>query len=216
MPLAIDTIFFDVDGTLVDAKKDISVAMNRALREMGLPEKPHEEIISYVGSGVGRLIAKSTGSDDPAMVERGIRLYTEHYLKHPADHAALYPHVRETLEYFARKTKYVLTNRYRSFTVPLLESLGMAHYFAGVIGGDNETCVKPSPRIFDCPVTKPVFDRERSLIVGDMDVDIQVGKNAGIRTCWVTYGLGRREDVEKLKPDFIIGDIAELRGIIKR
>ena len=214
--LDIDTIFFDVDGTLVDAKRDISAAMNAALREMSLPERPHEEIISYVGSGVGYLVGRSIGSDDPALVERGVRLYSEHYIRHPADHAFLYPHVTETLDYFSGKTKYILTNRYRSFTVPLLESLGLAHYFAGVISGDDETCVKPSARIFECPVTKPIFDRDQSIVVGDMDVDIQVGKNAGMKTCWVTYGLGKREDVEKLRPDYTISDIAELRQIIKR
>ena len=51
-------------------------------------------------------------------------------------------------------------------------------------------------------------------MVGDMAIDVQTGKNSRIKTCWVSYGLGRREDVEPLKPDYMINDIIELKDII--
>jgi phosphoglycolate phosphatase len=57
--------------------------------------------------------------------------------------------------------------------------------------------------------------KETTLIVGDMAIDIMTGKNSGVRTCWVRYGLGKAADVEPLKPDFMIDDLSELRDIVK-
>lgn len=211
----IDTIFFDVDGTLIDATRDISIAMNRALAEMGLPERTHEEIVSYIGTGVSYLVRRSIGSDDEALVDRGVRLYGEYYARHPADHAVIYPHVKETLEYFAGKKKYVLTNRYGWLADEALKAVGLRHFFIDIIGGDDEMCIKPSPCVFDRLEKKYKFDRRRTLIVGDMAVDVETGKNSGVAACWVTYGLGKPEEVEKLDPEYVIDDISGLKKIIK-
>lgn len=211
----IDTIFFDVDGTLVDATRDISAAMNRALVEMGLPEKSHSEIVSYIGTGVRYLVTNSIGRDDEALIDRGVRLYSEYYIRHPADHTIIYPNVVSTLDYFNKKKKYILTNRYSQFADAMLRAIGLRHFFLGIIGGDDETCLKPSACVFDRPEHKLELDRGRTMIVGDMDVDVETGKNAGIKTCWVSYGLGKRGEVEKLKPDYIIDDMGELKKIIK-
>ena len=64
-------------------------------------------------------------------------------------------------------------------------------------------------------VSKEKIDKTKALIVGDMDVDILTGKNTGVKTCWVTYGLGRIEQIRDLKPDYIIEDLIELKEIIK-
>ncbi|HPM42855.1 MAG TPA: HAD-IA family hydrolase [Candidatus Omnitrophota bacterium] len=213
--LDIDTIFFDVDGTLVDATRDITNAMNRALAEMGLPQKPHEEIVSYIGTGVRYLVSSSIGRDEEALVDRGVRLYSEYYVRHPADHTVIYPNVVNTLEYFSRKRKYILTNRYSRFADAMLRAIGLRHFFLGIIGGDDENCLKPSACVFDRPDNKIEFEKEKTMIVGDMAVDVETGKNAGIKTCWVSYGLGDPDEIARLKPDYSLDDIGELKKIIK-
>jgi len=212
----IDTIFFDVDGTLVDATRDISIAMNRALVEMGLPERPHDEIVSYIGTGVRYLVGSSMGLDDEALIDRGVRLYSEYYIRHPADHTIIYPNVVSTLEYFSAKKKYILTNRYSRFADAMLRAIGLRQFFISIIGGDDETCLKPSAGVFDQPAQRVEFDRRRAMIIGDMAVDVETGKNTGIKTCWVSYGLGKPEEVKKLNPDYIIDDMGELKKIIKQ
>ncbi len=211
---SIDTIFFDVDGTLVDASGDIANAMNHALRVMGLPELPKEAIISHVGSGVKDLIRKSLGSDDKALIEKGTRLYSDHYIAHAADETVLYPHAVDILEYLKDKRKIILTNRYALFADVALQGLGIRGYFEEIIGGDDENCLKPSACIIDRAAKRLGINKNISLIVGDMDVDVMTGKNAGVKTCWVTYGLGRVEDVAPLKPDYIIEDLMELKEIV--
>lgn len=214
--ISVDTIFFDLDGTLIDARADIVNAMNYTLRTLGYNEKSFEEIVSYIGTGVSDLIAKSMGTRDVRLVGEGIRIYGEYYLKHPADHAKLYPHVIEVLEYFGNKRKFILTNRYARLAEAALVKLGIAKYFEDIIGGDDEKCLKPLACLFDSFAPRLKIDRASAVIVGDMDVDIMTGKNSGVKTCWVTHGLGKAEDARPLKPDFIIDDIAELKKIIKQ
>ncbi|MDD5135839.1 MAG: HAD-IA family hydrolase [Candidatus Omnitrophica bacterium] len=211
----IDSIFFDIDGTLIDARQDIVTAMNYALRQMGFPEKPFDEIVSYVGTGVTYLIAKSLGSEKADLVERGVELYTNYYIAHPADKATLYPHAREILEHFKKKRKIILTNRYTRFAEPVLNALDIRGYFEDIVGGDDEKCLKPSACVLEPVVSRLRIDKSRSLIIGDMAVDIMTGKNSGIKTCWIRHGLGKDEDVRPLDPDFIIDDLIELKGIIE-
>lgn len=213
--VTVDSIFFDVDGTLVDARRDIANAMNHALKTLGLRTLPDAEIISHVGTGVKSLIASCIASDDPKLIDEGTRLYGEYYLSHASDEARLYPNAVEILEYLKPKRKFILTNRYTAFTEPVLKGLGIRGYFEEIIAGDDESCVKPSACMLDRVVPRLRIDKSRSLIVGDMDVDVMMGKNSGVRTCWVTHGLGKIEEIRDLRPDYIIEDLIELKEIIK-
>ena len=211
----IDTVFFDIDGTLVDARRDIANAMNHALKSMGFAALPDEQIISYVGTGVTYLVRNSLGTDDETLVAEATRRYGEYYVSHAADEARLYPHAIEMLEYLRGRRKFILTNRYAAYADALLKALGIGRYFEQIIGGDDETCLKPSACIIDRIAARLGIDKRTSLIVGDMDVDIMTGRNTGIKTCWVTHGLGRIEDVKALKPDYIIEYLIELKEIVK-
>lgn len=209
-----ESVFFDVDGTLVDARLDIAGAMNRVSKTLGRPEKSVEEITSYIGTGVKYLIRKSLDSDDALLIDKATALYESEYLKHPADHARLYPGVVPTLEALSVKRKFILTNRYAHLASALLEKLGILKYFEDVFGGDDESCIKPSACVFKKILPGLGLDRRGALIVGDMAVDVLAGKNSRVKTCWVTYGLGKKEEVLRLKPDYVINNIAELVNIV--
>jgi len=212
---AVNTVFFDLDGTLADARLDIAGAMNRALKILGRPEKSAEEISSYIGTGVSYLVRKSLESDDAGLVDKASALYEEEYLKHPADHTILYPGVTEILKTLSDKRKFILTNRYSCLALALLEKFGIRGFFEDVFGGDNENCIKPSACVMAKILPAIGVDKKEALIVGDMDIDVMTGINSGIRTCWVTYGLGKKEDVLPLKPDYVINNISELGRIIR-
>lgn len=209
-----DTIFFDIDGTLVDATADIAAAMNYALEVLGYPKKPKEVIDTYIGTGVKDLISKSLGSNDAALIERGVEIYGKRYEEHPADRAIVYPGVRETLEALKSKRKFILTNRYARYADVLLKSLDLRRYFEEIFGGDDDECVKPNICLFERIASRIDFDKARAIIVGDMGIDIMAGKNAGIKTCWISHGLGQAEEARKLRPDYMIDDIRELKRIV--
>lgn len=212
---AIDAIFFDVDGTLVDARKDIVNAINFTLRKLGLEERPEASIVSYIGTGVKDLARRSLGPENEALTDHAVDIFSRYYVAHATDTSRLYPHVEETLKHFKDKDKYIITNRYSKFADVTLKSLGIRNYFKSIIGGDDEECLKPSACVLDRFFDKSTINKSKSIIVGDMAIDILTGKNARILTCWVTYGLGKIEDVKLLKPDYIIDDLIELKGIIE-
>lgn len=213
--IEIDIIVFDIDGTLVDSKNDIAKAVNHTLEKLGVGQKPSEKIISYIGTGVSDLIKKSLGRKHANLAEEGIRIFGDFYVKHSTEESALYPHVKDILEYFDGKRKFISTNRYVRFADATLRGFGIRNRFEDIIGGDDENCMKPSSCVLEKVFSGVEIDKGKMMMVGDMAIDIETGKNFGIKTCWVTYGLGKRKDVGPLKPDYVINDIVELKDIIK-
>ncbi|MFH0925327.1 MAG: HAD-IA family hydrolase [bacterium] len=212
--IEIDILIFDVDGTLVDSTTDIVKSVNFTLRALGLQEKPFKQTASYIGKGTRDLIKRSLGINDVNLINKGLEIYRDYYLEHSTDESRLYPHVKEILSYFSLKKKFILTNRYKESAQVTLNRLGIGIFFEEIIGGDNEDCLKPAPCSIEKLASRLKVDRKKILFIGDMDLDVVTGKNADVKTCWVTYGLGKREDVEKLRPDFIIDDLTELKDMI--
>ncbi|MFQ5867415.1 MAG: HAD family hydrolase [bacterium] len=210
----IDLIIFDLDGTLVDSRDDIANAVNFTLKKIGLKEKSISEISSYIGTGVEGLIRKSLGNKEEVLLKKALSAFEEYYKKHSTDNSVLYPNVKEILEYFKGKKKVIVTNRNYEFALLTLKTLGIYDYFEDIVGGDDIGCMKPSSCPLDMSMHRLNANKEEAIIVGDMDLDIVAGKRAGIITCGVTYGIGKKEDIIKAKPDFIIDDIMNLKNLI--
>ena len=211
----IDLILFDLDGTLVDSRKDITNAVNFTLKKIGLKGKTLEEVTSYIGGGVGNLIRRVVGKNRGNLFGRAVSIFEEYYRKHSTEESRLYPGVADVLEHFKNKRKALVTNRNYEFAVLTLKALGIYDYFENVFGGDNNSCVKPSSCQLDKAISELKADKNETIMVGDMHIDVLAGKNAGITTCAVTYGIGDKEDILKAKPDYVIGDILELKDIIE-
>jgi HAD superfamily hydrolase (TIGR01549 family) len=210
----VQLIIFDLDGTLVDSKKDIANSVNFTLRSLGLEEKDDSLISSYVGRGIEDLIKKSLGEKNSAYFSKALDIFIDYIKKHAVDNTVLYPGVRDILEYFKDKKKVIITNRKYEIADIVLKGVGISGYFNEVIGGDDLDCMKPN----SCPLDKVIqrfnIAKTAAAIVGDMDIDVLTGKSAGVLTCAVTYGIGKRADIIKAKPDYIIDNIIDLKNII--
>ena len=209
----VELIIFDLDGTLVDSKEAIAKGINFALKKVGLKEKSVKEISSYIGIGVDHLIKESLGAEHKNLFER-TKSALENYRREFANDFVLYPGVKEMLEYFKDKRKVIITNGKHEFALLTLKELGISDYFDDILGGDDLECVKPSACPLERIVDKLDIDKERTIMVGDMHLDVLAGKNAGITTCAVTYGIGKKEDILKARPDYVIDDIVKLKKII--
>ncbi len=212
MPQKINLLIFDLDGTLIDSKRDIANAVHWTLRDLKLPQISDEEVYAYVGNGVRPLILKSVG-EHPEAYKKGLAIFKNYYQEHLLDHTVPFDGVEEVLKYFAAKKKAVFTNKPQYFTDPIIKGLKLDPYFDAVIGSDAGFPKKPDPaaihhllKKFDCPPDKAV-------LVGDSKVDIETGQNAGILTCGVTYGFRPAEEVREAKPDFVVGNLPELVGL---
>lgn len=211
----VDVILFDLDGTLVDSREDIVSAVDHTLQQLGLDKKSFEEIVSYIGTGVTDLIRQAVGEENKDAIDKGVDIFTDYFGEHYADKSVLFPHVHEVLEHFKDKRSMVATNRRTSMTKATLRKFGIEKYFCKLIGGDDDDCLKPS----SCPVDKAlsgnINEGEKAIMVGDMALDVMAGKEAGILTCGVTYGIGKRDDLEKAGPDHLIDDLIQLKDIVK-
>jgi len=239
IPQDIRLIVFDLDGTLIDSKEDLALSVNLMRGEMGQTPLEYELIASYVGQGVGVLVRRALGNGKPeavpdADVERGVDIFLRTYRLHMLDHTVTYDGVREALaeldgrqsppssQSVARgltvpRKMAVLTNKPVIFSRAILAGLGIASHFAFVYGGNspelNQT-KKPDP----VGVFKLMGDTgataEQTLMVGDSDTDVLTGRNAGVWTCGVTYGIGSHT-LEATPPDALLGDLRELPPLLR-
>jgi phosphoglycolate phosphatase len=211
---SVKLLIFDLDGTLVDSKEDLCLSVNAMREQMGLGPLSHELITSYVGQGVPNLMRRALGDQaTEENVEKAIAIFLEYYRVHMLDHTATYPGVREALKELSNRKLAVLTNKPVVFSREMLRRLGLARAFLSIYGGNSFAQKKPDPvGVYALVKTTGVSARE-TMIVGDSDTDVLTGRNAGIWTCGVTYGLGS-QTLERTPPDLLLGDLRELPPLL--
>ncbi|OGC11665.1 hypothetical protein A3K48_04115 [candidate division WOR-1 bacterium RIFOXYA12_FULL_52_29] len=211
--LPIELLLFDFDGTITNSLPSAVKAIQKMLKEFNFPPKSTAEINEHIGFGETALVSGSIGSGDPATIEKAKEAYF-HHVKDLAGEVEVFPHVREILEYFKSKRKAILSNKRDALIHHILKLHGLDHYFSAVYGGDTSPCLKPDPCVSNQIIKTYQIDKENVLLVGDMTIDVETGKNAGIRTCAVTYGFDDKAKLAAAKPDLLIDDLLELKELI--
>jgi phosphoglycolate phosphatase len=212
--MPIQLVIFDLDGTLIDSRLDITNALNYALGPYSFPQLSVEDTVKMVGEGITRLIEKIIGEGKASMkvdvTERFLTYYTQHLL----DHTREYPGVRDTLEKLSSYQKAVISNKKEYLSRKVLGGLGLLHYFDVIIGSDTIRERKPSP----VPILKVLSELHvqpgEAAIVGDSNYDVDAGKAAGITTVAVTYGYRPREVIAHA--DYLIDRMPDLLPLIER
>jgi phosphoglycolate phosphatase len=207
-----DLVIFDLDGTLIDSKRDLSCAVNAARVHRGMEPLDNDTIFSYVGEGAPILIRRALGpgaTDDE--VQDTLAFFLEYYKEHMTDYTALYPGVAATLDRLeaAQVKMAVLTNKPVAMSRAIVEALGVSRHFERVYGGNSFGQKKPHPvgiatLLADCAVAPG-----RTLMVGDSVVDIRTARNAHVMACGVTYGF-QPETLSTDPPDLLIDRIEQL------
>ena len=211
-------LVFDLDGTLIDSKLDLALAVNAAREHLGLPPLQHEEIFGYVGHGASLLIRRSLGATpSEEQVERALQFFLEYYVKHMLDNTLTYPGVREALAELAargfgpgkERPMAVLTNKPVRFSERIIEGLGLSGYFRHVYGGNSFEKKKPDPVGVETLLRDCKAQPREAMVIGDSEIDIQTARNAGTWACGVTYGMGSHMLAE-YPPDLLLDSLAEL------
>ena len=207
-------LVFDLDGTLVDSKRDLALSVNAMRKEMGLAPLALELVSSCVGHGVTLLVRRSLGSQaTDENVEKGLAFFLDYYRQHMLDNTTPYPGVSEALEKLKGRKMAVLTNKPVNFSREMISRLGFAPYFSYVYGGNSFPQKKPDPAGLHKLMEDLQVSARETVMVGDSDTDILTGKNAGVLTCGVTYGFGA-QTLENVSPDLIIDDMRELPPLL--
>jgi phosphoglycolate phosphatase len=209
----IRALIFDLDGTLIDSKLDLALAINAMLDHMGRDEHAHETIFGFVGNGAETLVRKSLGDGATDQdVKRGLAYFLSYYRAHMLDNTVLYPGVVQALERFRQLERYsmaVVTNKPVHFSRAIIDGLSLSRYFVSVYGGNSFEKKKPDPMGIEILLSEMRASRDQAMMIGDSQVDMKTARNAGIFACGVTYGF----DLEGLRshpPDILVDNLTEL------
>jgi phosphoglycolate phosphatase len=211
--IPVKLMVFDLDGTLADTGADLAGSVNRTLQSLGLPTRPDPEILGFVGDGVRKLIERSLGDAFGERFEEALKRFEEIYAEHLLDQTTLYPGVPDVLRHFGAKEKVLITNKTRDFTLTICSGLGIAGFFKEIIAGDSNEFMKPDPRLLLPLLGKFGAGTAETLVIGDGVNDILLARNAGVRSCAFLNGLGSREKLLRLDPDFTIEKMIDLEQI---
>jgi phosphoglycolate phosphatase len=209
--LRVDLMVFDFDGTLADTGRDIVQAVNVTLRTLGLPERPYEEAIGFIGDGVQLLLERSLGEEKMGLYAEARKIFLTYYGEHLLDTTGLYDGVEEVLGHFEAKKKWIVTNKLYAFTVKIAETLGIRRCFEGIIGRDSTPYAKPDARLLRGLMTRYDVSGERTVVIGDGIHDLIMAGSAGAWGCAFLNGLGDRKKLLRHSPDFACEHILELK-----
>ncbi|HRH40819.1 MAG TPA: HAD-IA family hydrolase [Pyrinomonadaceae bacterium] len=212
-------LLFDLDGTLIDSRDDLADSVNLTLSELNLANLPSEMIYNFIGEGVFNLINRSISASLKREAEiefsnHGVEIFRKIYAENCLIKTKLYEGVSETLDELGDYQKAVITNKPWNFSVQILEGLGILRHFKIVCGGDSFAERKPSPVPLVQTAKRLNCLPEECLMIGDSWVDIEAGKNANIKTCGCIFGFRGRDELEKVKADFLIEKFSELTQIL--
>jgi len=211
-------VIFDLDGTLLDTIEDLGNATNHALRSLGFPERKREEYYNLVGRGITNLFkgAVPEGCDTPETIDRMRELFLAHYGVHLCDFTHPYPGIVDLLKHITAHGVQlaVASNKYQEGAETVVRHFFGRFSFAALLGQQEGFPLKPDPGIVDLCRQAAGVTKEEILYVGDSNVDMQTGKNAGVDTVGVTWGFRSREELEAFHPLAVVDKTEELERLI--
>jgi len=190
----IHLIVFDLDGTLVDSRRDLADATNALVAELGGSPLPELVIGEMVGNGAAVLVKRALAGtgldpDTPGALSR----FLHHYDARLLATTRPYPGIFETIQLLgATRRLAVLTNKPAHATMRVLDGLGLLPFFDDVIGGDTAHGRKPDPTGLLALVSRAGVTPEATLLVGDSPIDLATARAAGTHICLARYGFGYR------------------------
>jgi phosphoglycolate phosphatase len=205
-------LVFDLDGTLIDSRRDITTAINQTRDGYGLPPLALEQVINMVGEGARVLIERALGSDIPShQIDEALATYLDHYRDVCLDETHPYPGIEEMLSALAGAYPLaLLSNKGESLSRKVLAGLGLDRFFREILGGDSLPTRKPDPSGLRLLAERLGFPVERVMLVGDTRIDAETAQNAGAPFALVEWGFPRPSEVDSLKADLRVARAEEL------
>ena len=190
-----DFYIFDLDGTLLNTLDDLTSAVNATLTHFGFKTRTKSEVCSFIGNGVKQLLIRAF-DNDIENYDEVLTYYYGYYAKHSTDQTKPYDGVVELLRRLKSQGKKlaIVSNKGDLPTKSLAKQ-----FFDGLIDvalGENESAgihKKPAPDSVELALKQVGIPKEKSVFIGDSDVDIQTAKNAGLPCISVTWGFRDEE-----------------------
>jgi phosphoglycolate phosphatase len=195
--MAIRLVVFDLDGTLIDSRRDLADSINALLRELGAAPLELDAVTAMVGEGAATLVRRALAASGlPADTPHALERFLAHYDQRLTTHTLPYAGIAEALEALAAADLRlaILTNKPQRATTTILERLGLSRWFFQVVGGDTAAGRKPDPAGLLSIAKTATAAAAETLLVGDSAVDLQTAHRAGSAICLARYGFGLHLD----------------------
>ncbi|MCK9202153.1 MAG: phosphoglycolate phosphatase [Gallionella sp.] len=221
LPLNVQAIVVDLDGTMLHTAPELAESANRMLRDMDYAPVSQELLASFIGNGISWLVKRALTGDmhatpDAALYDHALPIFEQHYTELLLQ-SRVFDGVIEGLDAMkaAGFRLGCITNKVERYTLPLLAGTGLAQYFEIVLAGDTLPEKKPHPlpllhaaKFFNVPI-------EQLLLIGDSLSDTVAARAAGCPVFCVPYGYNHGEPVETLDLDAVIADLPAALKLIK-
>lgn len=206
-------VIFDLDGTLVDAYAAITKSFNSTMQKLGYPKKNPHLIRRAVGLGDENLLRPFVKPKD---LQNALFVYRRYHKIDLPRKSRLLPGAKTILAYLKNQgyKMAVASNRPTKFSWILIRCLGLTRFFDYILCADKLKYGKPHPEILNKIMRKIGVDPKQTLYVGDMVIDAQAGRRAGVATVIVTTGSSLKSDIEKERPLRVFPKINMLREIL--
>jgi phosphoglycolate phosphatase len=213
-------IAFDLDGTLIDSRRDLADSANALITELGGTPLSEEAIGKMVGEGAALLVRRAVQGagvripDLAGALRRFLEIYDERLLIHTRLYDGMADVVRRAR---SAARVIVLTNKPLKPSERILEGLGVRDLFDEVVGGDGALPRKPDPSALFAMMQSAGAIADRTMLVGDSAIDLETARRAGVRCCLVSFGFGFQNLSEQPAPDvWIAENPAALSNVIER
>lgn len=207
-------VVFDLDGTLVDSFGAIAESANAARVALGLPPLPAPEITRHVGHGLWHLLGTVVG---PEYVDRAVPLYREAHAKIYLDRTKALPGALESVRrlHAAGIRLAVASNKLSTFSRGILEHLGFAPFLDAVEGPDTAGATKPDPAMIRRCLAAMGIEAAEALYVGDMPLDVESARQAGVAVALVATGAVARGKLASTGVT-VLEDVSTVEDVLAR
>ncbi len=209
MPIPYRGLLFDFDGTLADSYDAITATVNHVRSVHALPPLSKDQVRGLVGHGILQLMSDIVPGGDPAA---DAAIYQQHHPSVMFAHTQLLSGVADALlELHRRSVKLaVCSNKPVELTRKLLQALGVSSYFDAALGPEDAGKPKPHPEMVNMAIQKLNVSKEQALYIGDMVVDIETARNAGVDVWVVATGSNDEKTLLEGQPDKLLHSMKEL------
>ena len=211
--MGIRLVIFDLDGTLINAYPAIAKSFQYTMRALRYPQQAPLVIRRAVGWGDGNLLRPFVEKQD---FPEALRIYRRHHAKALLRHASLFPRSKALLRQLKERgfALAVASNRPTRFSHIVLRHLQIFSFFDCILCADKLTHRKPHPEIIRKILHQLDVRPREAIYVGDMAIDAQAGRRAGVKSIMVTTGSSSRQELRRQKPYRIVRGVADILPVI--
>ena len=208
-------VLFDLDGTLVDSYAALAEAVNHARRQHGLHELSAVRIRGFVGDGLETLLQRAFESEQVPASARAA--FESRYDEICCAESKVLADVEETVAalHDLGVAMAVCTNKPTSFSVKILDYLGLSPLFRAIVGPDLAGARKPDARHVLHTLKAMQCAAAEALFVGDMPIDVHAARNSGIAVAVVATGSATAQELRAAKPDHFLQRFSDLLAVIR-